>query len=640
MLSKRQKDIITQLQKETDWIKGAELAARVNVTSRTVRNDINSINYEFRSLIESSASGYRLTPGTPIPPAIFQSSKYAGREERITYILGKLLSQEGALDLYDLADELYVSLQTLEKDTRYMEQELTPFHLSLQKKAALIKVTGNEHDKRRMLSNLVYSELNEKFHDLVTYRKYFEDVELYTIKAMLYEVMGAYNVSASEYSINAIVLHLGIAISRVKINKMIGNEDYGMITEDSTDYRLAKQIAGRVMEDFGITLPPEEVHYLAFILFGKIKPDYQELTIDNLEEKAGKECVQLAGELIDEINKTYGLHFYDSDVFVRFVIHLKDLLVRAKNNIFSKNPLKETIKNSYPLIYDVGVFIAEKLYSKTGYPIYEDEIAYLAIHVGACLESTSSKSRMNALLICPQYYNIHSTITARLMKRFDDTMAIVGVEPHLRPESLDEDLDLILTTAELFVEPNTFQGEIVTINPFPKDSDFQKIETAVKRLKDRHRKEEFTFMTRSSIRPELFQYAASCPDEWTAIRILADQMKALEYVSDSFYEDVCKREKLSSTTFGGGFAIPHSIQMDAAQTCIAVMISKTPIPWGNFSVSLVLLIAINEEDTRRFADFYEELIMLLLAEENRKALCRAKTYDDFIADIEKALTGV
>ena len=97
MLSKRQKDLIRRLPAEADWIKGSSLAAKVSVTSRTVRNDINSINYEYPDLIESSASGYRLNPDADLPPAVFSTSKYAGREERISYILGKLLSQEEPL---------------------------------------------------------------------------------------------------------------------------------------------------------------------------------------------------------------------------------------------------------------------------------------------------------------------------------------------------------------------------------------------------------------------------------------------------------------------------------------------------------------------------------------------------------------
>ncbi len=638
MLSKRQKDIISSLQLESDWIKGTALAAKVNVTSRTIRNDVNSINYEHANLIESSPQGYRLNPQITLSPSIYQSSKYAGRDERLAYVLGKLLSQEGRLDLYDLSDELFVSLQTLEKDTAYLDQKLKEFQLKLNKKANYISVSGGEYDKRRMLSHLVYSELNEKFHDLVTYREYFEDVELYSIKSLLYEVMSSHQVSANEYSVNAIVLHLGIAISRVKNNKIIHNEEYSkLFIEDSADYELASQIAFRVMDELGIKLPEEEIQYLAFILFGKIRPDYMTLTIDNLAEHVEKEYTDMVSELLDDINKTYGLHFYGNEVFIRFVVHVKNLLIRAKNNVSTKNPLSETIKHSYPLIYDVAVFITDRLHTKTGYTIDEDEIAYLAIHVGACLETTSSKSRLRTLLYCPQYYNIHGSILARLLKHLEDKITIVGVESHISPGVINDELDLILTTAELLLDTDTFAGEIIVVPPFPKDHDIRKIETAIKKIKEKQRKSEFACMARESIQKELFVQTDQCSNEWEAIDILAGKMFSEGYVGPNFAADVQKRERLSSTTFGGGFAIPHSIHMDAIKTSIAVMITDKPFSWGNFSVSLILMIAVNERDASRFADFYEELIGLLLNEENLKLLHQVKSYEEFLEGINKML---
>jgi len=631
MLSNRQKNIVSILEQEQDWIKGATLSAKINVTPRTLRNDINSINYQYNNLIESSGMGYRFRPEMTLPPSFYASNKFAGKEERISYVTSRLLISEHPLDLYDLSEELFVSLQTLEKDMRLIEVSLQEQGLKLEKKASEVSVSGSEQNRRKTLCGLVYHELNEKFHDLATYREYFEDIELYSIKTMLYQIMEAHKINANEYSINAIVLHIGISISRVKNNKII-DKSYSAQTnlKDHTDFALAEEIAGRIQKEFHVDLPAEEVYYLAFILIGKMKPDYSHVNRDNIEMVAEREYIMMVQEILDEINDTYGLCLYGNEVFVRFVIHVKDLLIRVKNNFHTKNPLNESMKLTYPLIYDLAVFIAEKLHKKTGYGISEDEIGYLAIHVGACLESNNRSDKIKTLLLCPQYYNIHNSIAAGIMKKSGDVIQIIGVESRLKEEDITEEVKLIISTSPIHIEKDMFSGEFITIHPFLRDTDFKKIDEAVKRIKQSELKKNYLYIARNSFQKELFFLVDRCENEWAAIEFLSKQMQEKGYVTENFFSDVKKREELSSTTYGGNFSIPHSTEMNAQRTGIGVMISANPIPWGEFKVSLVLLIGVNQKDAKYFADFYEELIGILLKEENIQNIVKSSSYETFI----------
>ena len=51
MLTKRQQMIVTLMNKQRDWIVGKDLARLLNVSDRTIRNDIASINEFYLSLI-------------------------------------------------------------------------------------------------------------------------------------------------------------------------------------------------------------------------------------------------------------------------------------------------------------------------------------------------------------------------------------------------------------------------------------------------------------------------------------------------------------------------------------------------------------------------------------------------------------
>ena len=49
------------------------------------------------------------------------------------------------------------------------------------------------------------------------------------------------------------------------------------------------------------------------------------------------------------------------------------------------------------------------------------------------------------------------------------------------------------------------------------------------------------------------------------------------------------------SAFGGEFAIPHSMHMDASATAIGVLVTEKPIPWGTSLVRLVLLFALSPD---------------------------------------------
>ena len=86
-------------------------------------------------------------------------------------------------------------------------------------------------------------------------------------------------------------------------------------------------------------------------------------------------------------------------------------MVRAQNRSFCKNPLVSEIRQSCPLIYDVSVQLSGIIREKTGITLDEDEIAYIALHLGGALETQKElANRVPAVLYCPGYYNMDSSL--------------------------------------------------------------------------------------------------------------------------------------------------------------------------------------------------------------------------------------
>ena len=113
---------------------------------------------------------------------------------------------------------------------------------------------------------------------------------------------------------------------------------------------------------------------------------------------------------------------------------------------------------------------------------------------------------------------------------------------------------------------------------------------------------------------------------------MSERLLEQGYVGAHFLDDVLDRESRSSTSFGGEFAIPHSMRMDATTTAISVLVSKKGIPWGTSDVRLVLLFALAPDGRQMFRDSLDQIIRLLAETGNVSALLeRANDAEEFLA---------
>lgn len=85
---------------------------------------------------------------------------------------------------------------------------------------------------------------------------------------------------------------------------------------------------------------------------------------------------------------------------------------------------------------------------------------------------------------------------------------------------------------------------------------------------------------------------------------------------------------MSSTAFDQ-IAIPHSVQTDAIESCIAIAIAPGGIQWGPDTVNVVLLVAMSGIDTDAFRVVYEAIVSLFDDKEILRLACEIKTFEEF-----------
>ena len=621
--------LIRILSDYTEFVTASSLAANMDVSTRSIKSYIQEINSVYPEAIESSREGYRIDKqaarrileesGTHIP----QSS-----QERIVYIINSLIKSDTSVNTYDLCDEMYVSYSTIKNDLQAVKSRLRKYDLQLNNNHDNLTVSGLEKNKRRLLSSILYDESNVNFVNLETIQNIFPEIEIELIKDSLLEIFDRFHYFVNDYSLINLVLHITIAIDRIR-NRNVNTEDiHDMPPISSHEYELARNIARKIEEDFQIEYNQAEVYELALLLISRATAiDYQSITVSNLGDFITPECLALVKELISDVNSFYYIDLTEPEFLIRFALHIRNLLQRSKNNYFSRNPLTEEIKTSCPLIYDVSVCLSSIIKERTGISINDDEIAYIAFHLGSTLEAQKNLSeKVTAALYCPSYYDTNVKLTDTINRHFSSELLITNIFTEERELEKAGKSDLVLSTVPL---NSVIQLPLLQISPFFTEKDVQSLRRQLTEIKTNKRRKQFREYLEYLIVPEFFERRDDLTDYDQVVRHMVVKMVSMGYVDEDFEQDIRAREQLSATAFQD-FAIPHAMKMRAHKTGINVLISDTPVKWGDKQVRIVLMLCFNRDERFIFNEIFEPLTMVLSSRENVKRLVQAGDYQEFI----------
>ena len=121
--------------------------------------------------------------------------------------------------------------------------------------------------------------------------------------------------------------------------------------------------------------------------------------------------MRLVDSIVQAVKQVYDIDLTDIDFFIPFALHIDNMLVRIRQNVSVHNPLLHSIKAMSPIIYDIAVYISNLINHQEHVQLCEDEIAYIALHLGGALETQKElANRVPAVLYCPSYYNMDSSL--------------------------------------------------------------------------------------------------------------------------------------------------------------------------------------------------------------------------------------
>lgn len=636
---KKEKEYVqlVKILNETQPCTAAALANTLGISVRTVKNYIHNINTLMPQAISSSQKGYSISYENVTKLLDMTNSKIPQTsDERVFYILRLLLQclDGEQIDMYDLADELYVSISTLNLDLQKIRAAIAPFDLSLVTNSNQLSLCGTERNKRKLLGDILYQESNTNFLNLTSLNDKFVDIDFDFIQTIVLKTFSANHFYINDFSLNNLIVHIAISIDRIRHNS-ISTQNMPLFSDEHPVMTVTSAIAGALETHFHIRYSTAERNELSLLILSRASAiDYESVTENNIRQYVGQDCLELVRHLIAMLRTYYDIDFPNTDFLIRFALHIQSLFIRFENNRFSKNPLTQNIKSSCPFIYEVAVMMASTIQQKTGIIINDDEIAYIAIHVGSMLEEQQNlRSRITAVLYCPGYYNIVQNLAAKINQAQENHLVITAVLTDEAKLALIPHTELIISILPL---EKTTHIPVVQITPFFTSIDQRALFQKINALKKEKERSEFNGYLRQLFKPDLFEKVQGFHDYVECIEYMVEKLVRQGYTNPDFLSDVLEREHLSSTAFKR-FAIPHALDMKAHRTAFYVVICNKPVLWGNQSVSIVIMMCFNKNDRAIFHKVFEPLTMILNETDKLKRLTNTDSYDAFIETLVSML---
>ncbi|MBS1896784.1 PRD domain-containing protein [uncultured Microbacterium sp.] len=644
MSTRRQDRLLSALLREDAWIAGPRLADLLGVTPRSVRAYVTALNARVPGgdAVLSGASGYRAGASARAALAA-RSGDDATPRARLHVLVRSLLDEADGIDVFDTAERLHVSEATLEADLAKVRSLLDGASadggLVLERDRDIVRLRGGEREQRRLLSRLAHDEMDAAEFPVDPFRLALGGGTIPAeavgpFRTALVAALSDLGYYVNELAIADVLLHIAIAADRVAAGRELDGGDAGA---EPVEDPVAEVIGRLARTQLGVELGAGDLAHLARLVLTRIVTPGG--TDPATLARAGLDPVVEAAVrgVVRQASTDYQVDLDDDAFVLRLALHVQNLLRRVQEESRTRNPLTRSLKSAYPMLFEVAVSVVSGLQERLGLRADDDEIAYVAMHIGGRLErSRRAETLLTATIVCPGYYELHEVLRSRVDHSLGQGIEVVRVITAMDPGEDEIDTDLVLSTVPL---PGAAE-RVVLIQPFLTEADVERVQQAAARLRRARR------LTR--LREELSRYLSAdafvspLPDagEEEIIRLLGGRLLQAGLIGEDYIENTIQRERLSSTAFSDALAVPHALQMTAQRTAIAVGVAAGSVAWGTGRVRVVALAAFSEQDRDAFQTVFEQLVEVFGEGDSvQRIVRRSATFAGFLDELVAVIDG-
>lgn len=637
--SDRQKKLIAILQGADSWVSAASLSKFLGTTERTVRNYVRELEGTYGIL--SSQLGYRLQGGSVA--ADTAATTDATSQTRARDVVIELLSGTQPLSIFDIADELGVSESTVfNKVMPAMRSILGRFDIRLVESDYRLSLHGSEQDKRRVLGFIARNDANGYFSSDTTLQAMFPGFDSEKIMAHLVTICQESGLLLNNYALNNLLIHLFVILVRLQSHNEL--EETGELTDlphllrnfsqKDAITKCADSIATMFETEYGVAIPARDYQQIVLLITLSIdRYDYNSLSLEGIEHVASEPFLEHVTAAANSTCDRYGIPRFNESFLLQLTLHVYNAYQRAIYHVNVANPIGAQIKKSYAPVYDMAVYFSHRIESYLNITFSEDEIAFIAFHMGAYIERNQDEDdHISCSIVVEQYHDFGQQFVKTIERMFGRSIVVNGASSVRAFLKYPTDCELLITTVDIpIAHPHK-----VLVSPLLAARDERMIRNEIEDIQTERTAKKAKEFLMELTRPSLYLRNMKFDSPEACIKALGELAIEEDLADQAFIDDALLREKVSSTSFVDGLAMPHSISQNAKHSFIAILQNDSPIHWGKSSVNLVMLIGLAQQDMKQFRPVCDTIVERFSSTKTVSEILKTHSLDELL----EALTVV
>lgn len=569
-------------------ITGHELSKIFNVSTRTIRSDIKTINKLFDEFsIEISSNnylGYYLDINEnqryAIEKILNSNNRFSLGEPiyRDKYIIFKLL-MFNKIDILDTSEKLFVSTSTIISDLKRLEFDIFKIDrdFAIKKSNNQYYINKNKEKQIRMYFSLV---INEKFNEMdliIKNKSLYLNVDFAVFKDLCIDILSKNNIILTDMDLKFLCIYLMVSVIRIKGSYSIKSNELTNLNPKIAF--VVEEIIKGIEKEYSVCFEQQDK-----VLLNELYNSFNKL---NHKITVNQELSKLLADKCTEIDQFYGTNLASDMQFMdRVSAHLESYFNKKSLNLKFSESIIEKIKTLYPFAYNLAEYF---IILMSDYDIFNKnkfddiEIALLSVHFQASIERNTLRRKIRALLVCSYGIGTSMLIETQLKKQFKN-MEVVATISTFAYELIEKDkVDIIISTTNIV--DKSLEIPIVNVEvPLT----FNCIESINKALTSR-------YYWIKKIYPIIIDLPDNITTEKQCIDYISDFINYVENQSYNIAEKLLNREGVHTTNIGRNIAMPHALIEEEFEYNIYLFKSIKNIKWGAGNVKLIFCILINQE---------------------------------------------
>lgn len=610
-LNERQMSLIEILVKQKGYITIKSYAKELNVSNRTIHNDLNVISeyliIKGYQIIKQPGRGVTLNQlkNHNIQEKSNMESLYSTEGRRLR-IIEMLLFENRTVTFEHLSDTFIVSKSSISYDLSFINHLLTNGN-----KAKLVsdlkgtRISGNEIEIQKCFQEFNLYLLKEHIQtferneserfDLLS--KYYGKDVVSVCSRVLYSYMRVNSGVIDQHYVINILSVLIIMIYRMKkgCNVIKVSADNDIKFE-----KIAKSLINKVSLRININYTNDDIKYLSTYL----KSYHFEAFPDINDFK------EVTDKMINKVGDSLNVNFEKDEVLQNHLLnHIPPMVYRLQQDVHIKNPFVFQIKQEFSLIFNLIWILLSEYEEKWNITFNEDEIGFLTIHFQSAFER--KKESRKILVVCPTGVATSELLANRLTNILP-SITTIEIASMYEVNDIDlQDIDLIVSTTKLNIDSE----KMIVVSPFLNDYDRFNIskyfnegimDKKVYSFKDNN----FPYLSQL-IKSEYIFTNQTFDNQENLFNKIGEELIKNGIVKEGFINSLIKREELGGTDLPTGIAIPHGDPKYVNETNITIIINKKSMKWNEQNLKIIVIICISEKDVKKIKNILTDVYSIV-----------------------------